>query len=589
MIYITYDGYNSIKSNDIYIAKGWSDMKFNEFKYERPNIEEIKGKFNILLEEFKNSDTLEKQNKIMEDINKLRSEFESMAQIAEIRHTIDTTDKFYEEEQDFFDNNMPLYEEVISDYYKALISSKFKQELEAKWGKQLFDMAELSIKTFAPEVISDLQEENKVSSEYTKLLASAKIMFEGEERNLAQMAPFMQSQDRDMRKRASEAKYKFFEGHEKEFDDIYDRLVKIRTRIAKALGYNNFVELAYDRMLRTDYNKEMVKNFRKQVKESIVPVCQELVEKQRKRLSLSNMSYYDLDFKFKTGNAKPHGDANFMVNNAKNMYNELSKETGEFFDFMVKEELLDLVAKKGKASGGYCTYISEYKAPFIFSNFNGTSGDVDVLTHEAGHAFQVYSSRDYEIPEYQFPTYEACEIHSMSMEFFTYPWMNLFFEEETEKYKFSHLADALLFIPYGVSVDEFQHEVYENPDMTPEERKATWRGIEKKYLPHKNYEENDFLEKGGYWQQQRHIYESPFYYIDYTLAQLCAFQYYVWSLENMEKAWESYVKLCKLGGSKSFLNLVREAGLKSPFEDGTVKEVVDKIKEELLSVDDSKF
>ncbi|WP_097028321.1 M3 family oligoendopeptidase [Clostridium peptidivorans] len=564
-------------------------MKFSEFKYQRPNIEEVKGKFNVLLQEFKNSDTLEKQDKIMEDINKLRSEFESMAQIAEIRHTIDTTDKFYEEEQDFFDNNMPLYEEVISDYYKALISSKFKDELEAKWGVQLFDMARLSIKTFSSEVISDLQEENKVSSEYTKLLASAKIIFEGEERNLAQMAPFMQSQDRDMRKTASEAKYKFFEEHEKEFDDIYDRLVKIRTRIAKKLGYNNFVELAYDRMLRTDYNKDMVKNFRKQVKESIVPVCQELVEKQRKRLNLSKMNYYDLDFKFKAGNAKPHGDAAFMVNNAKNMYNELSKETGEFFDFMVKGELLDLVAKKGKASGGYCTYISEYKSPFIFSNFNGTSGDVDVLTHEAGHAFQVYSSRAYEIPEYQFPTYEACEIHSMSMEFFTYPWMNLFFEEETEKYKFAHLADALLFIPYGVSVDEFQHEVYERPDMTPEERKATWRNIEKKYLPHKNYEENDFLEKGGYWQQQRHIYESPFYYIDYTLAQLCAFQYYVWSQENREKAWQSYVKLCKLGGSKSFLNLVKEAGLKSPFEDGTVKEVVDKIKEELLNVDDSKF
>lgn len=564
-------------------------MKFSEFKYERPNIKEIKGKFNILLEEFKNSDTLEKQNKIMEDINKLRSEFESMAQIAEIRHTIDTTDKSYEEEQDFLDINMPLYEEVISDYYKVLTSSKFKEELEAKWGTQLFDIAELSIKTFSPEVISDLQEENKVSSEYTKLLASAKIIFEGEERNLAQMAPFMQSKDREVRKRASEAKYKFFEEHEKEFDNIYDRLVKIRTRVAKALGYNNFVELAYDRMLRTDYNKHMVKNFRKQVEESIVPVCQELVEKQRKRLSLSNMSYYDLDFKFKTGNAKPHGDANFMVNNAKNMYNELSKETGEFFDFMVNGELLDLVAKKGKASGGYCTYISEYKAPFIFSNFNGTSGDVDVLTHEAGHAFQVYSSRDYEIPEYQFPTYEACEIHSMSMEFFTYPWMNLFFEDETEKYKFSHLADALLFIPYGVSVDEFQEKIYENPDMTPEERKNTWRGIEKKYLPHKTYEENDFLEKGGYWQQQRHIYESPFYYIDYTLAQLCAFQYYVWSMENREKAWKSYVKLCKLGGSKSFLKLAFEAGLKSPFEDGTVREVVDKIKKELLSVDDSKF
>ena len=264
------------------------------------------------------------------------------------------------------------------------------------------------------------------------------------------------------------------------------------------------------------------------------------------------------------------------------MYEDLSKETGEFFKFMQENHLMDLVAKKGKAGGGYCTFIEDYKAPFIFSNFNGTSGDIDVLTHEAGHAFQVYSSRHFEIPEYYWPTYEACEIHSMSMEFFTWPWMDLFFKEDTDKYKFSHLSDALLFLPYGVSVDEFQHWVYENPEATPKERKLQWREIEKKYLPHKDYEGNDYLENGGFWQRQGHIYNSPFYYIDYTLAQICAFQFWKRSRENQEEAWADYVKLCKLGGSMSFTKLVEAANLISPFEDGCVESVVGEIETWLI-------
>jgi M3 family oligoendopeptidase len=256
---------------------------------------------------------------------------------------------------------------------------------------------------------------------------------------------------------------------------------------------------------------------------------------------------------------------------------------------MQENNLMDLVAKKGKAGGGYCTYIENYKSPFIFSNFNGTSGDIDVLTHEAGHAFQVYSSRHFEIPEYYWPTYEACEIHSMSMEFFTWPWMELFFEEDTDKYKFSHLSDALLFLPYGVSVDEFQHWVYENPEATPKERKLKWREIEKKYLPHKDYDGNKYLENGGFWQRQGHIYNSPFYYIDYTLAQICAFQFWKRSRENQEEAWADYVNLCKLGGSMSFTKLVEAANLISPFEAGCVESVVGVIENWLNSVDDKKL
>src|SRR5699024_1708593 len=125
----------------------------------------------------------------------------------------------------------------------------------------------------------------------------------------------------------------------------------------------------------------------------------------------------------------------------------------------------------------------------------------------------------------QWPTYEACEIHSMSMEFFTYPWMKYFFKEDTEKYYFSHISNALMFLPYGVLVDEFQHRMYEEPTLTPAEHHAVWRELEKKYLPYKQYGDNMYLEQDGYWQRQGHIYESPFYYIDYTLAQICAFQF----------------------------------------------------------------
>lgn len=554
-------------------------MKFNEFIYKRPNIKNTEKEFNELINKFNNASSFEIQNDVMQKINKLRSEVETMIELAQIRQTIDTNDKFYDEEKNYIDEITPIYQGLITEYYKALDSSKFRKELEEKWGKQIFTMAQLTVKTFKPEIIKDLQEENKLASKYTKLKASAKISFQGEERNLSQMVPFTLSKDREMRKKANEAKYSFFAENEEEFDRIYDELVKVRTKIAKKLGYKNFVELAYARMLRSDYNAEMVANFRNQVKDYIVPVASKLYERQRERLGLDSLKYYDEKFNFTDGNAKPHGSPEWMVNNAKKMYSELSKETGEFFNFMVDSGLMDLVSKKGKAGGGYCTYLSEYKAPFIFSNFNGTSEDVDVLTHEAGHAFQAYCSRKYEVPEYFFPTYEACEIHSMSMEFLTYPWMDLFFEDEVEKYKFAHLSDALTFIPYGVSVDEFQHFVYENPDASPKERKRMWREIEKRYLPHRKYEDNDFLENGGYWQQQAHIYECPFYYIDYTLAQMCAFQFFKKADENRDEAWKDYVRLCKEGGSKSFLGLVKVANLKSPFEDGCVESVIGHIEE----------
>ena len=564
-------------------------MKFKEFTYQRPNLLEVETKFTGLLAKFDLAEDVEQQDLLMVAINELRSEFESMEQLVIIRHTIDTTDPFYEEEQNFFDEGTPIYQGLISRYYRSLVNSKFRQGLEEKWGKQLFVKADLTLKTFAPEIIEDLQQENKLSSDYTKLIASAKIMFEGEERNLPGLVPFQLSTDRDMRKRANAAKYAFFSAIEGKLDDIYEGLVKVRTRMAEKLGFKNFIELGYARMLRSDYTPDMVANFRKQVKDSIVPAASKLRERQRRRLGSATLPYYDEKFNFQTGNALPQGNPEWIVNNGQRMYNELSTETGEFFQFMVDNDLMDLVSKKGKAGGGYCTFISQYQVPYIFSNFNGTSGDIDVLTHEAGHAFQVYCSKNFQIPEYHWPTYEACEIHSMSMEFFTWPWMKLFFKEDADKYKFTHLSDALLFIPYGVSVDEFQHFVYAHPGASPQDRKAAWREIERKYLPHRDYEDNDYLERGSYWHQQGHIFGDPFYYIDYTLAQICAFQFWKRSRENRESAWEDYLRLCQAGGSQSFLKLTELANLVSPFQDGCITSVVKDIEEWLDGVDDSQL
>jgi len=564
-------------------------LKFNEYKYERPDMEAFKKQFQDVLTQFTQADSFEAQDRAMGEINCLRNHFESMQTLAEIRHSIDTTDEFYETEQNYFDENGPIYQGLVTDFYKALVNAAFRKELEEKWGSQLFNIAELRLKTFSPEIIEDLQQENKLSTEYTKLMASAKIEFDGKELNLSQLGPYQLSTDRDVRRKAYAAKYGFMEENEEKLDDIYDQLVKVRTTIARKLGYKNFVELGYARMMRTDYNADMVKKFRDQVKEYLVPVASKLKEKQRRRLGIDSIKHYDDKFSFKTGNAKPKGDSDWILENGKRMYQEMSPETHEFFTFMTENGLMDLVAKKGKAGGGYCTYISEYQAPFIFSNFNGTAGDIDVLTHEVGHAFQAYSSRHLEVPEYAFPTYEAAEIHSMSMEFFAWPWMDLFFKEDADKYRFGHLSEAILFIPYGVAVDEFQHFVYEHPDATPAERKAAWREIEKKYLPHLDYSENDYLERGGYWHQQGHIFGAPFYYIDYTLAQICALSFWKKMHENREAAWNDYLALCREGGSRSFTELIRIAHLRSPFEEGCVEEVIGDAESYLDAVDDTRL
>ena len=549
-------------------------MKFKDYKYERSNYEEIKKSFLELVDKIKNASTYDEQKLHINQLNNIRKHIETMSTLASIRNSINTADEFYDEEQNYWDEQGPLYTELNSDFYKVIVNSKFKDEIKKDYSEQFYKICEYSLKSFSPEIISDLQEENKLMSKYTKLLASAKINFKGEELNLSGLYKYMLSSDRNEREQSSKAYYNYFGEHEEEFDEIYDQLVHIRHNMAKKLGFKNFVELGYIRMDRTDYNPEMVVNLRKQILEYIVPLCNKLYEKQAKRLNLDKLTYIDENLEFLDGNATIKGDSDYIIENGIKMYQELSQETKEFFDFMLENELMDLETKHNKSAGGYCTYIPDYKAPFIFSNFNKTSEDMDVLTHEAGHAFQLYMSRDIDMQEINFPTLDSCEIHSMSMEFITYPWMETFFKEDSDKYKFAHLTSAIKFLPYGVVVDEFQHVVYDNPNMTSDERKKVWRDLEKKYLPHRDYEDNEILERGCWFFKQGHIFKDPFYYIDYVLAQICAFQFLKKMEEDRISGWEDYLRICKVGGTQSFLQIVKTGNLISPFDDKCIEYII---------------
>lgn len=559
-------------------------MNFNDFIYKRADIYQLQESIRSLITSMNNSSNFEEFKRLLIKINILREDFLTNCDIAKTRYNMNSSDSFYSEEVDFINNIMPLYEELISELYTIILNSPFKQEIENQWGSQLIRIAEQTVKTISPVIIEDLKKENMLANEYSKLMASAKIEYNGKELTLSQITNYITSFNREVRKSASKAKYSYFQRNSEKLDQLFNSLVLLRDKVAKDLGYENYIDLGYARLLRSTYNASDVKRFREQILEFIVPLSVKLRERQRQRLKLDVLKHYDESLVFTDGNPKPLGKEDFIRNISLEVFNKISKDTGEFFDLMNNANLMDLESRKNKRVGGYCTYFYKHKAPFIFTNFNGTAGDVKVLSHEVGHAFQAYLSRNSDILEYISPTLESCEIHSMSMEYFVWPWVDKYFGKDATRYKYEHLSSSINNLCYMACVDEFQHIVYEKPDISPKERKDIWRELEKKYMPNRVYDENNFLAEGGFWQQQRHIYIYPFYYIDYALAQVCALQFWKMSNRNPDYAWGKYIELCKAGGAYAFTDLIQIAGLKSPFEEGCVKDVIADIEQWFSSI-----
>lgn len=552
-------------------------MKFSEYPYHTIDVKQAKDKFREIESQLVNAEDYASFKQAFKDLDVYKKELYTQFSLCEVRHTIDTRDEYYKKEQEHIDEIAPILQEDLVRISNVILESPYRKELEKEIPSTYFLAKEFDKKCFSPDIIEELQKENQYSSQYQQLVASAQIEFEGKKRTLSELEPFMKASDRSMRKKATKAYWGWFEKYEEELGEIFDSLVKIRTTMAQKLGYKDYTEMGYYRMYRFDYTKEDVQTYRKQVLDTVVPVTASLFARQQKRLGLDALYAWDEKVEFQSGNPTPKQDARTMVKIALHMYQELDKDTGEFFQFMVDHELMDLESKPGKAAGGYCTSFDVYGAPLIFANFNQTSSDVETLTHEAGHAYQAYASRDIFPSDCIWPTSESAEIHSMSMEFLTYPWMKDFFKEDTGKFYFQHLSDAIKFLPYGVLVDHFQHEIYAHPEYMHAKRMETWRKLEKMYLPHKNYDEIDVLERGGWWMRQLHIFMGPFYYIDYTLAQVCALQFWSRTQKKDPSTLKDYKKICKLGGSLPFRQIVQAANLKSPFEEGCLNETMKEV------------
>ena len=552
-------------------------MKVSELPYRRVTLEEIKAVMEDVIARTRNAESVEEILAARETYLKLLCELETNSSLANMRYTINTVDEFYQGEMDYYDEVGPVAQSYEVDYAAALLDSPFCPELEKALSPVLFQSLEVQRKAMSPAIIEDMVEENKLVREYSDLMSGMEFTFRGETMPRATLMKYAKDEDRDTRRECYEVLGRGLEAHKAELDDIYDRMVHVRDRMAKKMGYRNFVELGYYRMDRLCYDEEKVRAFRENVRNDIAPVVSRLRRENAKRLGIEDYKLYDDGVIIPGGDPKPFGkEAIFAA--AKEMYHAMGEEPGAFIDLMLENEAFDVDARKNKWGGGYCTEFAAFRQPFILANFNGTAGDVDVVTHEAGHALNAYLIADNRFAlELGCGGMETAETHSMSMEFFAWPYMEKFFGADAGKYKFMHALESFSFIPYGTIVDAFQHIVYENPDMTPEERDEAWLALEKEFRPHISVEGMPYLEKGTRWQYQMHIYESPFYYIDYCLAQTAAFQFLLASREDYDDAFARYLRLSRQGGEKLWTDLLAEAGFPSPFEPGALKDLAGRV------------
>lgn len=508
------------------------------------------------------------------EFQKELSRFETNSALCQICHDLNTLDSFFLDELAFFEEAQAVVSELSSGLYSLLLSSTISDEIKERLGPMIFRKAQNRKDTISSEIVPDLADEAALANEYSQILSESSIVFGGSEYSLSMMEPFLESTDREVRKLAHLAVSEYFASQKDRFDQIFDRMVSLRTDMARKLSYPDFVSLGYKRMERYDYTPEMVENFRNFVVKYIVPLTVEIRRLQKVRLEVEELKYYDLPNLFAAGNPKPAIAADALAGAASLMFQKIFEKDPSFYDVLEVHGFTDLDARKAKSTGGYCETLLDYGIPFIFMNANGLADDVATLIHESGHAYAaIRSVGSSPFVECLSPTLETCEIHSTAMEYLAYPYLEYFFGNRADAFRQLHMTQSLLFLPYGCMVDEFQHCIYENPKLTSEERHTVWHMLENKYQPYLDYDGVEFYEKGGAWQKKGHIFTDPFYYIDYCLAQVVALQIWDMSRTNPQKALRVYDQLCMEGGNGTFLELLDKAGLSSPFSNDVLKRV----------------
>ena len=560
-------------------------MKFNEMTYTRPDIDALLAQCRELAAKAAAAPDGDALVRLYYEQSEAFAEYNTAANLANIHYTCDTRDAYWKAEQDFFDANGPAVTNASVEISRAFLANPHVDALTEKFGTTCVAGMKNAVLSMDDRTVELQQQFNALVSRYQQIYGGALVELDGKQLTIPQLGPYKEDLDPAVRRAAYEAEAGYFDAHRAELDELYGQIVQNLNAQARVMGYHDYSELSYVRMNRIGYGPEEIRKFRDQVANDVVPQLQKVMALRAKRTGIAHPAFTDLPILFRDGNPKPIPGYKARMDAARTMYHELSPETAEFIDFMQDNELFDVESRPGKMSGGYMTSLPSYKAPFIFANWNDTSGDVDVLTHECGHAFEGYvAERDPAIPaDLECPGMESAEIHSMAMEFLTAPWHHLLFGRDTDKYALLHAEDSFVFLAYGCEVDEFQHIMYQNPDLTPDERNAEWLKLEKKYRPWIDFDNLPFYGRGAGWQRQLHIYECPFYYIDYCLSTMAALQFFLLSLTDHKDAWARYLRLVRRAGTASYTELLETAGLKVPFEEGSIKGIAQQMTDWLES------
>ena len=559
--------------------------KISEYEYSRADIGAAATKIEDAIAAVKAAKSGEELVSIRDGLNKYFSDFYTVVFIATIRHTLDVNDKFYAGEQNYYDESLPAISAKSTEFNKALVASKHFDAMKKLISPRITEKLLASLRVMDDKIIDDCVEENKLVTRYDELLANTLFPWKGKSVTLSEMHGYCKSPDRAERKAAFEVIGNTLGSIGDKLDEIYDKLVKVRTRMAKKMGFKDYVEMGDLRMDHIGYGRKEIAVFRESVLTSVVPALTRLKTELAQKLGLDHVHIYDNDIYIEGGNIDPVGTAADMFKAAQDMYDDMDSKLGAFFKEMCDADAIDYVAREGKQGGGYCEMLYSYGQPFIFANFNGTMDDVGVLTHEFGHA---YAFKRAYVNDIDFDIFvggmETAETHSMSMEALCNKYNDKFYGDRAKEATYQQIFDALNFLPYGVIVDYFQQLVYEKPEMTPAERKALWLELEGKFRPYVDLSDVPFYNVGGRWQYQKHIYEVPFYYIDYCLSTCLALQFGEKAAVDFKDALARYLKLVEAGGTKDITTLAHEAGLKSPFDKGALGDLCKAVEKHIESL-----
>lgn len=448
------------------------------------------------------------------------------------------------------------------------------------------------VELFREENLPLLTQERKLSAEYDKIAGAQTVEWEGEERTIQALQPIYQSQDRERRERA----WRLAAGRQladrEALNDLWGRFLEVRQQLAANAGLSGYRDFRWRQMLRFDYTPEDCLGFHRAIEEVVVPAASRVYARRQERLGLESLRPWDLNVDpHNRPPLRPFETAEQLERVAGEVFRRADPQLGDYFNTMRGEGLLDLDNRKGKAPGGYCMTFDVVKRPFIFMNAVGLHQDVQTLLHEAGHAFHVFETGH--LPYHQQLTVgmEFAEVASMAMELLATPYLaagegGFYADPDAARARAQHLEDVLKFWPYMAVVDAFQHWVYTHPESAadPANCDETWAGLWARFMPGVDWSGLEEEMMTG-WQRKQHIFEVPFYYVEYGLAQLGAVQVWRNALQNQGEAVARYRRALALGGTVPLPDLFAAAGAKLAFDADTLGEAVTLIEDTLEALD----